>query len=66
MKYFLEHKGETVSRGELLDEVWGYEASPTTRTVDNHILKLRQKIEDDPAHPKFILTVHGIGYKFVV
>lgn len=66
MKYFLDHKGETVSRGELLDEVWGYEASPTTRTVDNHILKLRQKIEADPAHPKFILTVHGIGYKFVI
>jgi two-component system alkaline phosphatase synthesis response regulator PhoP len=65
LKYFLAHKGQTVSRSELLDEVWGYDAAPTTRTVDNHILKLRQKIEDDPAQPKYILTVHGIGYKFV-
>lgn len=65
MKYFLEHKGQTISRSELLDEVWGYDAAPTTRTVDNHILKLRQKIEADPANPKIILTVHGIGYKFV-
>jgi len=65
MKYFLAHKGQTISRSELLDEVWGYDAAPTTRTVDNHILKLRQKIEADPANPKIILTVHGIGYKFV-
>jgi len=66
LKYFIQHKGQTVSRSQLLDDIWGYEASPTTRTVDNHILKLRQKVEPDPAHPSYILTVHGIGYKFVL
>lgn len=66
LKYFIQHQGQTVSRSQLLDDVWGYEASPTTRTVDNHILKLRQKIETDPANPLHILTVHGIGYKFIV
>jgi DNA-binding response OmpR family regulator len=65
LKYFNMRAGQTVSRDQLLDDVWGYEAFPSSRTVDNHILKLRQKIEPDPAHPKFILTVHGIGYKFV-
>lgn len=65
MKYFIEHKGEALTRERLLDEIWGYERFPTTRTVDNHILKLRQKLEDDPENPRFILTVHGIGYKFV-
>jgi DNA-binding response OmpR family regulator len=54
-----------VSRDDLLNNVWGYEESPTTRTVDNFILKLRQKIEKDPDHPKIILTVHGIGYKLI-
>ncbi|MFQ5959998.1 MAG: helix-turn-helix domain-containing protein [Candidatus Methylomirabilales bacterium] len=49
----------------MLDEIWVYERFPTTRTVDNHILKLRQKLEDEPEEPRFILTVHGIGYKFV-
>jgi two-component system alkaline phosphatase synthesis response regulator PhoP len=65
LKYFIQHRGETISREKLLDDVWGYEAYPTSRTVDNHILKLRQKIEKDPAHPRHILTVHGIGYKFI-
>ncbi|MFQ5846709.1 MAG: response regulator transcription factor [Candidatus Methylomirabilales bacterium] len=65
MKYFVEHKGEALARERLLDEIWGYERYPTTRTVDNHILKLRQKLEEDPENPRFILTVHGIGYKFV-
>ena len=65
LKYLFEHAHETVSRATLLEEVWGYEAQPTTRTVDNFVLKLRQKIEHDSSHPRHILTVHGIGYKFV-
>ncbi len=65
MRYFIEHRGEALSREQMLDEIWGYERFPTTRTVDNHILRLRQKLEDDPEHPRFILTVHGSGYKFV-
>jgi len=65
LKYLWQHQGETVSRDQLLNEVWGYEEFPTTRTVDNFILKLRKRIEKDPAHPRHILTVHGIGYKFV-
>lgn len=64
--YFLwKKRNNTVSRDILLTEIWGYEESPTTRTVDNFILKLRQKIEVDPNHPKIILTVHGVGYKLV-
>lgn len=66
LKYFWQHQNETISRDKLLEEVWGYDEYPTTRTVDNFILKLRQKIEDDTAHPRHILTVHGVGYKFVV
>jgi two-component system response regulator VicR len=54
-----------ISRDELLDKVWGYEHYPCTRTVDNHMLKLRQKLERDPSHPLHLLTVHGLGYKFV-
>jgi DNA-binding response OmpR family regulator len=54
-----------ISRDELLDKVWGYENYPCTRTVDNHILRLRQKLESDPSHPSHFLTVHGLGYKFV-
>ena len=65
LKYLWQHQGQTVSREELLNEVWGYEEFPTTRTVDNFILKLRKRIESDPARPRFILTVHGIGYKLV-
>jgi len=63
--YLIEHPGATVSRDELLNEVWGYNTLTTTRTVDVHISSLRQKVEEDPRHPKSILTVHGFGYKFV-
>jgi two-component system alkaline phosphatase synthesis response regulator PhoP len=62
--FLVEHRGEIVTRERLLDEVWGYERFPTTRTVDTHILRLRRKLEADPDHPAFILTVHGQGYKF--
>ena len=65
LKYFLMHRGETLSRDRLLEDVWGYEHFPTTRTVDTHIVRLRQKIEVKPDEPRFILTVHGTGYKFV-
>jgi DNA-binding response OmpR family regulator len=65
LKYFLCHAGETLSRDRLLEEVWGYDRFPTTRTVDAHIVHLRQKIEPKPDEPRFILTVHGTGYKFV-
>ncbi|HEX4999771.1 MAG TPA: response regulator transcription factor [Terriglobia bacterium] len=65
LQYLIAYKGEPVSRDELLQQVWGYSATPLTRTVDVHIAWLRQKIEDDPANPKFILTVHGQGYRFV-
>jgi len=64
LRYFLEHRGAALSRDELLNEVWGYNAMPSTRTVDVHIAWLRQKIEDNPRHPQYILTVHGLGYKF--
>ncbi len=64
LKYMIEHKGEVVTRDMLLDEVWGYETFPTTRTVDNYILSISHKIEENPAKPKFILTVHTSGYKF--
>lgn len=62
--FLVEHRGEVVTREWLLDEVWGYERFPTTRTVDTHILRLRRKFEADPDSPKWILTVHGQGYKF--
>jgi len=65
LKYFVEKQGEIVSREALLNAVWGYDSYPNTRTVDTHIAKLRQKIEDKPEDPKHILTVHGIGYKFI-
>jgi DNA-binding response OmpR family regulator len=65
LKYFVEREGEVVSRNQLLDDVWGYEAMPTTRTVDNYILSLRKKIESNPSKPKHLLTVHTAGYKFV-
>ena len=64
LKYFVEHRGAALSRDELLNEVWGYNAMPSTRTVDVHIAWLRQKIEENPRHPQLILTVHGLGYKF--
>ena len=65
IRLLAEHRGEIVSREMFLEEVWGYESFPSTRTVDNHIAKLRQKIEEDPEHPKHIVTVHRMGYKFV-
>src|SRR6202050_1947856 len=65
LKHFLCHSGETLSRDRLLDEVWGYENFPTTRTVDAHIVRIRQKLEPVPEQPRFFLTVHGVGYKCV-
>jgi two-component system alkaline phosphatase synthesis response regulator PhoP len=62
--YFLEHRGATISREELLREVWGYDAVVSSRTVDMHIAWLRQKLEKDPKYPRLILTVVGLGYKF--
>jgi two-component system alkaline phosphatase synthesis response regulator PhoP len=64
LRYFLEHRGATITRDELLNEVWGYNSMPSTRTVDVHVAWLRQKIEPNPRHPQFILTIHGMGYKF--
>jgi len=64
LEYFVRHRGEVVTREQLLDSVWGYNAIPFTRTVDMHIAKLRKKIEDDPGNPKRIVTVHRLGYKF--
>jgi DNA-binding response OmpR family regulator len=64
LAYLITHRGRDVSRDELLQEVWGYSAALTTRTVDNQILKLRKKIEDIPGQPRHILTVHGTGYRF--
>ena len=66
LKYFVAHRGTTVTRDELLDRVWGLTCYPLTRTVDNHIAKLRQKIEKQPAAPEFLLTIHKVGYKFVL
>jgi DNA-binding response OmpR family regulator len=65
LKYLIEHSGETVTREQLLDDVWGYDNYPITRTIDNHIAKLRQKIETVPSEPQFIITVHRIGYRFL-
>jgi DNA-binding response OmpR family regulator len=65
LKYFANFPARVISREELLNEVWGYENYPTTRTVDNHVLRLRQKLEPDPANPRYFLTMHGSGYKFM-
>jgi DNA-binding response OmpR family regulator len=65
LKFLMENAERVVSREELLNEVWGYHNYPSTRTVDNHILKLRQKLEKDPAQPIHFRTMHGAGYKFV-
>lgn len=65
LQYLIEHRGEVLRRGELLDAVWGYDSMPATRTVDVHVAWLRQKLEANPRHPQFIQTVHGFGYKFV-
>jgi two-component system alkaline phosphatase synthesis response regulator PhoP len=64
LHYLVEHPGEVITRDRLLDEVWGYEQFPTTRTVDTHVLRLRQKLERDPERPVHLLTVHGQGYRF--
>lgn len=64
LRYLIEHRGAALSRNELLDEVWGYDSAVTTRTVDVHIAGLRQKLEANQRHPEFILTIHGVGYKF--
>jgi DNA-binding response OmpR family regulator len=65
LEFMTKNAGRMISRDELLSEVWGYQNYPCTRTVDNHILKLRQKLERDPSNPSHILTVFGLGYKFV-
>jgi two-component system alkaline phosphatase synthesis response regulator PhoP len=65
LRYFIEHRGATLSRDMLLNDVWGYNTLVSTRTVDVHVAWLRQKLETNPHHPQFILTVHGIGYKFI-
>jgi two-component system alkaline phosphatase synthesis response regulator PhoP len=64
MCYLIEHRGSVISRNELLNAVWGYDAMPSTRTVDVHVSGLRQKLESNPRTPQLILTVHGLGYKF--
>ena len=66
LKFLWQHRNQTVSRDQLLTNVWGYDDTLSTRTIDNFILKLRQKIEDNPAKPKHIITLHGLGYKLVV
>lgn len=65
LRYFAAHRGAVVSRDALLNAVWGYDSAPNTRTVDAHMVKLRQKIETQPHEPRHLLTVHGIGYKFI-
>jgi len=65
LQYLVENRGVVHSRDNLLDAVWGYDAMPSTRTVDVHIAWLRQKLEENPRHPQFIQTVHGLGYKFI-
>ena len=64
LKYLIQREGEVITRDNLLDDVWGYDTFPTTRTVDNYILTIRKKIEKDPSHPEHLLTVHTAGYKF--
>jgi two-component system alkaline phosphatase synthesis response regulator PhoP len=64
LAFFIEHRGEMLSRERLLNEIWGYDVFPTTRTVDNHIARLRKKIEDEPDEPRWILTQRGAGYVF--
>lgn len=65
LHYFVQHESEVISRDKFLDDVWGYDSYPTTRTVDNFILSLRKKIEDNPAEPHHLITVHKMGYKFI-
>ena len=65
LRHFIDHRGETLSREQLLSDVWGYDEMPLTRTVDVHVAGLRQKIERHPKSPEFLVTVHGLGYKFL-
>ena len=65
LEFFTKNAERVISRDELLNDVWGYQNYPSTRTVDNHILKLRQKLESDPTNPSHLLTVRGVGYRFV-
>ena len=65
LRYFVEREGQVITRAQLLDDVWGYDTTPTTRTVDNYVLSLRKKIEQNPSRPKHLITVHTAGYKFV-
>lgn len=65
LRYFIQREGEVITRDMLLDDVWGYESYPTTRTVDNYILSIRKKLESNPSHPEHLLTIHTSGYKFV-
>ena len=65
LRLLIRNRGQVVSRERLLNEVWGYDAFPTTRTVDSHVLNLRKKLEEDPADPKHIISVYGGGYMFV-
>ncbi len=64
LEHFIERRGEVLSREHLLDEVWGYESTPSTRTVDVHVAGLRQKLEPNPSHPRFFITIHRRGYRF--
>jgi DNA-binding response OmpR family regulator len=65
LEFLIKNARRAISRDELLNKVWGYNSYPCTRTVDNHILRLRQKLENDPANPAHLVTMHGLGYKFV-
>jgi DNA-binding response OmpR family regulator len=65
VRYFAKFPGRVISREELLQELWGYQRYPSMRTVDNHIMRLRHKLEPDPARPLYFLTMHGVGYRFV-
>jgi len=65
LKYFIQHEGEVVHRHDLLNEVWGYNKIPSTRTVDNSILELRKKIERTPSNPQHIISISGVGYRFI-
>ena len=65
LRFLAARSGKAVTRDDLLNEVWGYDATPTTRTVDNHVASLRAKLEDNPSDPRHLFTVHGVGYKWV-
>jgi len=64
LRFLVENRGRVISRNEILNRVWGYESCPTTRTVDNYVVKIRRAIEDDPRHPKWLISVRSVGYKF--